>query len=243
MESEYGRVYRDLYTRHWWWRAREAVLLRTLRRLRAGRPRTHVLDVGSGDGLFFDGLAEFGEVTGVEPDGELIAPDSPHRERIFIGPFDERFRPGVRYGLITMLDVLEHLDDPAGALRHALGLLEPGGAVVATVPAFPLLWSHHDALNQHRVRFTAASFRRLAALARADVREIRYFFHWTFPAKLAVRAMERVRGPGGPERVPPAPLNRALYGLSRAEEALLGRLRLPFGTSLLAVCTPAGGDA
>ena len=35
-----------------------------------------------------------------------------------------------------MLDVLEHLAEPEAALRHALSLLEPGGIVLATVPAF-----------------------------------------------------------------------------------------------------------
>jgi 2-polyprenyl-3-methyl-5-hydroxy-6-metoxy-1,4-benzoquinol methylase len=36
-----------------------------------------------------------------------------------------------------MLDVLEHLEDAVGGLRHALELLEPDGIFVATVPAFP----------------------------------------------------------------------------------------------------------
>jgi 2-polyprenyl-3-methyl-5-hydroxy-6-metoxy-1,4-benzoquinol methylase len=35
-----------------------------------------------------------------------------------------------------MLDVLEHLEDPVAALRHALGLLAPEGTMIITVPAF-----------------------------------------------------------------------------------------------------------
>jgi len=235
MDAEYARHYRDLYERHWWWRAREALVLRTIRRLRAGRGPGRILDVGSGDGLLFERLAELGEVEGIEPDASLLGPGSPHRARITVAPFDERFRPGHRYALVLMLDVLEHLPDAVGALRHARSLLEPDGRLLVTVPAFQWLWTHHDELNRHYLRYTRATLREAAEEAGLRMEESRYFFHWTVPGKLAVRAKERVLGPGGPERVPAAPVNRALYLLSRAEQAL----RLPFGTSLLAVLAPA----
>ena len=234
MDAAYAREYRELYERHWWWRAREALVLRTLRRLREGRGPGRILDVGCGDGLFFDRLAELGEVEGLEPDASLLTPGSPHRGRITVAPFDERFQPGRRYALVLMLDVLEHLPDAEGALRHARSLLEPGGRLVVTVPAFQWLWTHHDDLNRHYVRYTESTLRDVAGRAGLRVEESRYFFHWTVPGKLAVRAKERVLGPGGPERVPAAPVNRALYLLSRAEQAL----RLPFGSSLLAVLAP-----
>jgi SAM-dependent methyltransferase len=239
MDAEYARRYRRLYERHWWWRAREALVLETLRRLRAGRGPGRVLDVGCGDGLFFRRLAEFGEVEGVEPDRSLLSPASPHRDRITVAPFDAGFRPGRAYALVLMLDVLEHLPDPEGALRHAGTLLEPGGRLVVTVPAFDWLWTHHDELNRHFVRYSRRTLRQAAERAGLRVEEMRYFFHWTVPAKLAVRAKERLLGPGGPENVPAAPVNRALYLLSRAEQLALGRLRLPVGTSLLAVCAVA----
>lgn len=239
MDAEYAAAYRELFERHWWWRAREALILRVLRRLRAGREPGRVLDVGCGDGLFFGALAEFGEVEGVESDASLLTPGSPHRGRIHVGPFDAGYRPGHRFALIVMLDVLEHLPDADGALRHARSLLEPGGRLVVTVPAFPALWTHHDELNRHFVRYTRRTFRAAAQGAGLRVEEMRYFFHWTAPAKLAVRAKERLLGPGGPERLPSPALNRALYLLSRAEQAALGSLPLPFGTSLLAVCAPS----
>lgn len=234
MDAEYAREYRELYQRHWWWRAREALVLRTLRRLRAGRGPGRILDVGCGDGLFFDRLSELGEVEGIEPDASLLTPGSPHRGRITVAPFDAGFQPGHRYALVLMLDVLEHLPDAEGALRHARSLLEPDGRLVVTVPAFQWLWTHHDDLNRHYVRYTQSTLRDVAARAGMRVEASRYFFHWTVPGKLAVRAKERVLGPGGPERVPAAPVNRALYLLSRAEQAL----RLPFGSSLLAVLAP-----
>ena len=192
--------------------------------------------MGCGDGLFFDRLAEFGEVEGVEADPAIVNARGPHAGRIHIQPFDARFRPGKHYGVILMLDVLEHLDDPQGALRHAVDLLADDGALVVTVPAFRSLWTSHDDLNHHYTRYTKRSFRPLAAEAGLAIDQARYFFHWTCAAKLAVRVKERLwqREPR-PEAVPAAVVNRALYALSMFEQQTIGRLPLPIGTSLLVV--------
>ena len=194
--------------------------------------------MGCGDGLFFDELLKLpgvGVVEGVEP-ASLVSPDGPHRARIHAAPFDASFQPGRRYSLIVMLDVLEHLPDPAAALRHALSLLEPHGVFLATVPAFMALWTRHDALNHHYTRYDRGSFRALAADAGMRIDELRYFFHWTAAAKVATRLKEALI-PGEPASptVPPAPVNRALYALSRIEARLLGALPVPFGSSLLVV--------
>jgi 2-polyprenyl-3-methyl-5-hydroxy-6-metoxy-1,4-benzoquinol methylase len=239
MDSDYGARYRELFQRHWWWRARERVILDALRAHQPAAGWGNVLDVGCGDGLFFDELATLPGVRlveGVEPAEALVSPDGPHRARIHVAPFDATFDPGRRYSLIVMLDVLEHLPEPAASLRHALSLLEPGGVVLATVPAFLALWTRHDDLNHHFTRFDKASFRALAASAGLRVDQSRYFFHWTAVAKVATRVKEALL-PGEPASpaVPPASVNRALYALSRLEERLLGGVPLPFGSSLLVV--------
>jgi 2-polyprenyl-3-methyl-5-hydroxy-6-metoxy-1,4-benzoquinol methylase len=239
MDADYGARYRELFQRHWWWRARERVILEALHTHRPASGWRTVLDVGCGDGLFFDELARLPGVQlveGVEPAADLVSPDGPHRARIHVAPFDATFDPGRRYSLIVMLDVLEHLPDPAAALRHALALLEPDGVFLATVPAFMALWTRHDDLNHHYTRFDKASFARLAAEAGLRIDEARYFFHWTAAGKIATRIKEALI-PGAPASpaVPPAPVNGALYALSRMEARLLGRLPVPFGSSLLAV--------
>jgi 2-polyprenyl-3-methyl-5-hydroxy-6-metoxy-1,4-benzoquinol methylase len=202
-----------------------------------------VLDVGCGDGLFFDALGAIEGVElveGVEPAAALVSAGGPHRERIHVAPFDAHFEPGRRYSAVLMLDVLEHLREPEVALRHALALLEPGGIFIATVPAFMALWTRHDDLNHHYTRYTKRSFGALAAAAGMRIDEMRYFFRWTAAAKLATRVVEAIV-PGAPRAptVPAAPVNRALYALSRLEERLLRGVPVPFGTSLLVVGTAA----
>jgi len=196
-----------------------------------------VLDIGCGDGLFFDQLAAFGNsVQGIEPAADLVSEDPARRSRIHIGPFDESYRPDRSFQLVVMLDVLEHLDDPVGALRHALSLLEPSGVFLATVPAFESLWTTHDDINEHRVRYTKRAFRRLAGAAGLQLDRLEYFFHWTYPVKRAQHLLESLTRPSPtPIRVPWAPLNSGLRMLSRLERSVTARWNLPFGSSLLAV--------
>jgi 2-polyprenyl-3-methyl-5-hydroxy-6-metoxy-1,4-benzoquinol methylase len=240
MDPEYAARYAELHATHWWWRAREAFVLGVLER-RRGAAGGRILDVGCGDGLLFGELSRLGEVEGVEPCPSMVTPDGPWSSRIAVRPFDETFRPGHHYGQVLFLDVLEHADDPASMLAHALELLEPGGFVLVTVPALPALWTRHDDLNRHRARYTRGSLDRLALAAGARVETARYFFHWLVPVKLAVRLKESVV-PGEPSTpgIPPRPVNAALEHASRLEQATVSRLRLPFGASLLAVLVPGG---
>ncbi|UCF18872.1 MAG: class I SAM-dependent methyltransferase [Gemmatimonadota bacterium] len=234
MDPAYSGVYRELYTQHWWWRSREAMLLDVLRRRLSPSRQRAILDVGCGGGFLFDQLAQFGEVEGVEADESLIG--DKHRERIHLARYDDDFDPGKAFSLILMLDVLEHLPDPVSAVRHSLELLEPDGLIVVTVPAFRLLWTGHDEINRHYTRYTKRTFREMARKADLRIDCDRYFFHWVFPAKLARRLVETTfqLSPSVP-RVPPGWINESLYLLSRTEHRVLGRLPIPFGSSLLVV--------
>ena len=233
MDPAYADGYRTLYEQHWWWRARERLVWDQLQALCRRPGRERILDIGCGDGLFFGRLSSLGEVEGLEP----WAPISSDQSHLTIHrcPLSD-FEPAERFSLILMLDVVEHLDDPVADVRHALSLLEPGGAMLITVPAFRLLWTRHDDINLHRTRYTRASFRRLAAESGLRIEHERYFFHWAFAAKLLLRAAQALRpGEPVPEVVPAAPINRALLALCRAEQRLLGPLPVPFGSSLMVV--------
>lgn len=234
MDPKYGEKYRELYMRHWWWRAREHAVLQTLREHQPPSGWGKILDVGCGDGLLFDHLLKFGDVEGVEPEAALVRSASPHRARIHVVPFDSRFAPAKQYSLVLMLDVLEHMPDPLAALAHAKSLLVPGGAVLATVPAFNLLWTNHDVINQHVTRYRKKTFRPLFEQTGLNILEERYLFHWMFPAKLLARAVEKLSGsrPSVPS-VPPAWINQTLIWISRLELKTLKSLAIPFGSSLL----------
>lgn len=237
LDEAYGARYADLYARHWWWRAREEVVVAEVARIARewGGGRRSMLDVGCGDGLIFPRLASFGDVEGVEPDERLVTGGADRA--IHTVPFEE-FAPSKRYALILMLDVLEHLPDPEAALDRCRALLEPDGRLLLTVPAFEVLWTTHDELNHHFTRYRRSTLGAVVGGAGLRLDRARYFFHWVAAAKIGVRVLEALgRKDTSVPAVPPDPVNRALYALSRAESRVVGPLRLPFGSSLLAVCS------
>lgn len=238
MEAEYAQRYRTLWERHWWWRSREAYLLGWLERLSDGDLR--ILDVGCGDGLFFDRLERFGRVEGLEPDASLVT-DPRWRDRIRVGLLGDGGVPESAYDLVLMLDVLEHIEDDGAALLGVRSALRPGGRFLLTVPALGWLWSRHDERNHHFRRYDRQGITGLLRSAGFEVETVRYFFAWTVAPLLARRWLTPA---GGSKRlavdvgvsIPPAPVNRLLTLASRCEHEVGRHVRWPFGSSLIAIC-------
>lgn len=242
MDSAYASAYPDLYRRHWWWRVREHVLLRTLDSVLKDTARDNrILDVGCGAGLFFDALQRFGTVEGIESDPVALDSAGRWRESIFHGELNSAFRPAAPYDAILMLDVLEHVPEPEQLLMDARALLNSDGRLVITVPAFNWLWTRHDDLNHHLRRYSTRQLRRVIQDAGLVVIESTYLFQSLVPLKALVR-MKETLFPGDPE-VPSIParwLNTALQKWFWAEYTVARWL--PFGTSLMVVAAlPNGG--
>lgn len=220
MDAQYALNYRELYENHWWWRARENLILMTMERLRPGKNWGSILDVECGGGLFFDRLSEFGEVEGVETNPCLVTQDNRWRHQIHISTFDETFQPNKQYSLILMLDVLEHFPHPAACLRRSEELLDSTGTLMITVPAFSCLWTTHDDLNRHFLRFKKKTFLDLISRTNLRIHDLQYFFHWMFAVKMIIHYKEKFfRKNLAIPKVPSPSLNVLLYRLldTRAE--------------------------
>lgn len=238
MQTAYAGNYRRLWEGHWWWQARRRFVLSWLNRLAARRPLRRTLDVGCGDGLFFDELSRFGEVWGVEPDPSLVDPSGRWAGRIRLEPFGKGYRDERRYDLVLMLDALEHIEDDAAAAAAARELLLPGGFLFLTVPAMPRLWSVHDEANRHFRRYTRRGLTAVLEGAGLRVETARYYFGWPAPLMLARKLLPAGRAAAADYEVrpPSPPVNGALYAVSVAEQALTGCAGTPLGSSLFAVC-------
>jgi hypothetical protein len=101
-----------------------------------------------------------------------------------------RFPPlGPGYGLVSLFDVLEHIDDDTGTLRH---LLDPRarGVLVATVPAHPFLFDEMDDLAHHRRRYGRSELGQKLRDAGFEVRRLTHFMAPLVPF-VAVRWLAR----------------------------------------------------
>ncbi len=111
---------------------------RRLQAIRRYLPRPgRALDVGCGTGEFLEILQRQGwDVAGIEPN---LRAAQQARARLgaeaiqAISLEEASFPPGT-FDLITLWDVLEHLDDPPAALRRLAGWLHPAGLLALGVP-------------------------------------------------------------------------------------------------------------
>jgi len=98
------------------------------------------LDLGCGGGFLVNALAERGvDATGLDGSDHAI-----ERARANAGG-GQFVRAGIgasglagtaAFDVVTMIDVIEHLPDPVEALRWAVGLTAPGGAIVLLTPRY-----------------------------------------------------------------------------------------------------------
>jgi SAM-dependent methyltransferase len=234
MDAQYAAAYPELYRHHWWWRAREEILLRKIRGILGGARRARILDVGCGAGLFFDALEQFGRPEGIESDPAAVAQSGKWKNHIVVGELDNSYEPAAPFNLILMLDVLEHISKPDQLLRRAAEVLAPNGRILVTTPAFKWLWTTHDELNHHVTRYTAGEMRTTVQRAGLVALENGYMFQSLVVPKLIVRAKEALTSaPARIPRIPSPALNRAIQAWFRQEYAVAGWL--PFGGSLLTI--------
>ncbi|MDE1895799.1 MAG: bifunctional 2-polyprenyl-6-hydroxyphenol methylase/3-demethylubiquinol 3-O-methyltransferase UbiG [Rhodospirillales bacterium] len=93
-----------------------------------------LLDVGCGAGLLAEALAREGfSVTGLDAGAEVIAVARDHSEEEGLnltyrqGTAEELATEGVKFPVITALEIIEHVADPAAFLASLRALLAPGG--------------------------------------------------------------------------------------------------------------------
>ncbi|MDZ4371056.1 MAG: class I SAM-dependent methyltransferase [Phenylobacterium sp.] len=233
----YDRM-RVLEQTHWWFVARREILSAEIARLPLPRP-ARILEVGCGTGGNLDLLKAFGDVCAIEPDAESRAYAAERSGVSVVGGLlpDELPDLGGAFDMIAAFDVVEHVDDDAGAVAALAGRLKPGGFLVTTVPAYAWMWSEHDAQHHHKRRYALADYRRLFEKAGLKVRRTTHFNSVLFPPIAAVRLARSAAGIKGSddEALPSPPVNalfRRLFGL---EKSLLRATDLPFGVSILLI--------
>ena len=171
---------------HWYYRSKAAALHQAVGRL---KPR-HLLDVGAGSGFFSRHLlAHAGAQSalcvdiGYPGDRDDTEGGKPVRYRRDIGPTD--------CDLVLMMDVLEHVDDDRGLVRHYAERVPAGAHFLVTVPAFRFLWSGHDVFLEHKRRYRLDEIEQVLREAGLEVVRGAYFFGLVFPLAAAIRLATR----------------------------------------------------
>lgn len=208
--------------RHWYYRSKAAAL----RRMVGGLAPRHILDVGAGSGFFSRHLlAEAGAQSalcvdvGYPSDRDDSESGKPVLYRRDTGPTD--------CDLVLMMDVLEHVEDDRGLVRHYAAKVPSDAHFLVTVPAFRFLWSGHDVFLEHKRRYRLGEIERAVTDAGLHVVRGAYYFGLVFPLAATVRLAERnTTGPRTSLKKHGALTNGVLTGLCAAELPLFSVNRL-----------------
>jgi SAM-dependent methyltransferase len=246
-DPHYFASLRAVEERHFWFTSRRRVILGALRRTLPDLENRALFDIGCGSGGLLAFLGESGVPLAGACDAYLESLEMV-RQRVsapLVLVDEGRLPPlGPGQSLLSLFDVLEHLDDDVGTLRFLHSVLEPGGALVLTVPAHPFLFDEMDVLAHHRRRYRLPELREKLEGSGFGVRALFHFMSPLVPLLMLGRALGRVAG-GGKARaagrratelsVIPG-FNAALAALLVVERRWLrGGWSLPFGSSILAV--------
>ncbi len=180
-DSQYDAFCPPGIEHHYWNGARNPLIAQLLRR--HGLASTALLEVGCGKGIVLQYLHDAGfNCRGVELAD--VRPRAAIEHLVTTGTAAERLPQGERdsYEALLLLDVVEHIEDPASFLMTLVARFPNVRKVVITVPARAELWSDYDEYFGHFRRYNLEMIRALARDAgRLRVDEARYFFRCLYP--------------------------------------------------------------
>jgi len=220
---------------YWWYRARAGLLEAALAGY-LGRPRL-VLDVGSADGPSVAWMRGGHRTVTLDLHPKGLRPGEGVCGSATALPFDD-----ATFEVVAAFDVVEHCEPERLAMSELARVLEPGGRLLLSVPAYQWAWTDHDVRAGHHRRYTRGRLVDAVEASGLRVERASYAFCAVFPFFVAERLARRVGQKRG--RAPATSLapvspraERVLMGLSGLERRVLTQWNLPFGSSVLLAAT------
>ncbi|MBU0569233.1 class I SAM-dependent methyltransferase [Patescibacteria group bacterium] len=234
-------LYKDLYEQeenHWWHIAKRALVKSFAEYHLSKKSKNKILDVGCGTGKNIESLQNFGEVWGIDYSPEAIKFCKKRGlKKIKLGKAEKTAFPKNSFHLITLLDVLEHVDDKK-TLIEVKRILKSNGLVIITVPAYPKLWSKWDEILNHKRRYTKASLKTLLKHNDFKVLNLSYMHSYLLPWHFIIRPIKSILQ--SDEYSSDFNLDNHFWNLigrfvTRIERPFIKRGLIPFGLSLMAI--------
>lgn len=230
-----NKIYSDLNNLEdnlWWFRVRREIVVDIIENIN-NHNNFNLLDIGCGNGhLLKDASQYVKSAVGIEK----FDYSKPKFNNILnIDIFDNNFDNN-SFDIITFLDVMEHIEDENKFLQEVKRLIKPNGTIIITVPACKWLFSKLDVACHHYRRYSSKTLREVLEYNGFEIKKLSYMNFFLFPIFAAVRIKEKIfdvkNFSYGTSRL----ANTILYHVFGSEKALLKKVNLPFGSSLLAIC-------
>lgn len=225
---------------HFWFEARNALLIHTLKRFFPAMQS--FMEVGCGTGFALQGIHRAFPHTHLTASDLLVAGLPFAAKRVptaTLLQMDARAIPfHASFDVIGSFDVLEHIEEDEAVLRQMAKALRPNGGIILTVPQHRALWSVIDEQAMHKRRYTRAELVAKVENAGFETLFATSFVTLLLPMMYLSRFQYRFRASAdGLAHLPVSPALNGIFSCAMTAEMALHRLNLslPAGGSLLLV--------
>lgn len=229
----------EIENNYWWFVARNSILQNIIKNLCNVNSDEFILDVGCGTGGFAEMLSKNNNVVCLDTSKTALDYCSKRGLKNLVNSTLQDFEKvkDKKISLITMLDVIEHIEDDKSVVESAFRILEDDGIFLATVPAYQWMWSEHDEMHMHMRRYSKHQITDLISNAGFKIQYSSYFNTFLFLPGLIKRAIDKITNSKKEtpvDKVSPL-LNSIFTKLYSFEGHFLPRTSFPFGMSVLII--------
>ncbi|MFL5730812.1 MAG: class I SAM-dependent methyltransferase [Cytophagaceae bacterium] len=243
-QKEYEKIYLG-EKKLWWYRILHKMVLKALARYFNDK-EIHIVDAGCGTGGLIDSLREHSylHVKGFDISAHALAFCRQRKLDVFEGDLKkiaDYFPAGSADALISN-DNLYFLSEQeqASFLKNTWHILKPGGILILNLPVLKAFRGTHDISVGIGNRFNSRSLDRIYDKNSYELIQKTFWPFLISPVIFIVRFFQRIKllfspsaGSGSDVKVPAAPINELLYGITLMENSLMKYK--PWGSSLLVV--------
>src|SRR3989344_8353690 len=226
--EEIDKMY-ELEDSHWWFSGKRELIVNIVNSL---NPK-NILDVGCGTGSLVSSLNKTYEVVGCEYSKDAIRLCQ-NRGSIRLIRSDAEKLPFKEesFDVVTLLDVVEHIDNDVEMLLEVRRVLTAGGHVVISVPAHMFLWQAHDVLHHHKRRYASAELKYKLRLSGFEIVRMTYWNSLLFPFSAGYKFFSK----GSNIKKHSSIVNYIFHSVLSLDNSVIRRGgNVPFGVSILCI--------
>jgi len=237
-DDEYQRMV-DAGERHWWYRSTRALLEQlVVPHLPEVDASTVYLDAGGGSGATGSWLPD--RATTVLDDFEAVALHAAERDHTGYRPvradLNHPPHPDAAFDAVLCVTALYHKlnPDPQRVVDEFARVTKRGGLVCLMEPGGKRLWRAHDEVTHAARRFSLADMRSMVRVAGLELVRATGAYSFLVPPAAVMGVIERGKAKSDVGRNEGG-LGGLLGQTARLERALLRKVDLPFGLSVIAI--------
>lgn len=243
MDAAYTLEYELFEKKHWWHVARGELINWAIDRFVPEKQTASWLDIGCGTGVLLESYGKIPAKQGIEMDEGSVqrAQSKGLQVRQTSDTKDYNYKQFGTFDLITLCDVIEHIDHDDRSIAGVYDALKPGGTVLVTVPALKSLWSAHDVRNHHFRRYVKKELLALFPRSKWKIAKVSYFSTFLLPMIWSYRQLKNLRHGTDPseaesdKKFGPPLIDRTFLGIFRTECRLIRWMGMPVGSSLILI--------